>query len=52
VTSGTIRRAKREAVEDIIHAWDLISAETIASGWDIYEESMWENEAGMTAKCP
>jgi hypothetical protein len=48
----TIRRTKREAVEDMMHAWKFISAETITSGWDIYEEPAWENEADMAAKCP
>jgi hypothetical protein len=44
----TIRRTKREAVEDVIHAWDLISQGTITSGWDIYEESPWDNNAEPT----
>jgi hypothetical protein len=39
-----IRRPKHDAAHDMIAAWEMISTETLAAGWDFYENEWWEDD--------
>jgi hypothetical protein len=38
------RRTKNEACEDMMTAWDQISAEALQASWELYEEETWREE--------
>jgi hypothetical protein len=38
-----LRRTKQDTAQDMVRAWDLVSATTLAVGWEIYEGEPWED---------
>jgi hypothetical protein len=38
-----LRRTKHDAAQDMVTAWEMISAKRLASGWEIYENESWND---------
>jgi hypothetical protein len=43
----TLCRTKHDAVQDMMAAWDMITAATLVAGWDIYEGEPWDLDPEM-----